>query len=61
VVRTPGGSYLSWGDWRSSRRRRRTIQLTCPTCWGQKVIYEPFLGGKLMPVICECCRGTGRV
>jgi hypothetical protein len=32
---------------------------SCPTCWGQKRIWE---GGPLglVPVVCESCRGTGR-
>jgi hypothetical protein len=61
MVRTRHGSYLSWRDWRGTRMRRRALRLTCPTCWGQRMLLEPFAGGGLIPVTCEDCHGTGRV
>jgi hypothetical protein len=57
--------WLSWSDWRRGRREPwtvwlRTRSIVCPTCWGQRRIWEPGPLG-LLPVLCETCRGRGQI
>jgi hypothetical protein len=55
--------WRGWADWREGRRGpwslwERAPTRPCPTCWGQRRIWEPGPLG-LLPVWCEDCRGTG--
>ena len=55
----PPGRYLSWGQWRRSRRAPPLAPF-CALCWGRKSILEPSILG-LVPVWCEACGGRGCV
>jgi hypothetical protein len=59
MVRAGRRPFRSWEEWRVGIRRP-LLRPSCGLCWGQGAIYEPFLGGGLIPVQCEGCRGTGR-
>jgi hypothetical protein len=58
MVRAGRRPFRSWEEWRVGIRRP-ALRPACALCWGQRAIWEPFLGS-LIPVICEGCRGTGR-
>jgi hypothetical protein len=58
-------AYGSWAQWRAARHHPELVwfddtRQPCPTCWGQRKIWETGTLG-LLPVICEPCAGTGRV
>lgn len=35
------------------------IWAPCPTCWGQRQIFEDFNGEGLVPCTCPTCLGLG--
>jgi hypothetical protein len=37
----------------------RTIWTPCPTCWGQRRIFEDHNGEGLVPHACPSCLGLG--
>jgi hypothetical protein len=60
-VRVRQAPFPSWRVWRVAVRRvTQTPRASCPLCWGQRAIFEPFNGG-LIPVVCDECFGTGQV
>ena len=53
--------WRGWADWRAGRSGPWSVWAStrpCPTCWGQRKVWEPGPLG-LMPVWCEDCGGTG--
>jgi hypothetical protein len=47
----------------ASAERRRVVEpaiwATCPTCWGQRRIWEDPNGEGLVPSVCPGCLGVG--
>lgn len=36
------------------------VWVMCPTCWGQRQIFEDFNGEGLVPCMCPACLGLGQ-